>query len=75
MKLLVLFACSIVIGCAVIFGLVHGIVPHLVEPTFFPAAQAREQPSTSPAETITTAGNAVRTGAERRQGALVADSR
>lgn len=75
MKLLVLFACSVVIGCGIIFGLVHGLVPHLVEPTFFPTAQARE-PSPRPlTDAIATAGNAVHTGAGHQRGALVADSR
>ncbi|HEY1192431.1 MAG TPA: hypothetical protein VGE74_32710 [Gemmata sp.] len=75
MKLLVLFACSVVVGCGVIFGLVHGLVPHLVDPTFFPSVQARE-PSPAPlAETIGTAGAAVRTGAERGPRDLVADAR
>lgn len=75
MKLLVLFACSVALGCAVIFGLVHGLVPHLVEPTIFPTAQARERAPSPVAETIATAGGAVRTGAGNHTDTLVADSR
>lgn len=75
MKLLVLCACSVAIGCAVIFGLVHGLVPHLVEPTLFPVAQAREHTSSPVADAITTAGSAVRTGVGNHTDVLVADSR
>lgn len=75
MKLLVLFACSVALGCAIIFGLVHGLVPHLVEPTFFPTAQAREPVPSPVAETVAIAGGAVRTGAGNHSDALLADSR
>ncbi len=36
MKLLLLFACAVLVGCGVIFGIVHGIVPHLITLDMFP---------------------------------------
>lgn len=75
MKLLVLLACAVLVGCGVIFGLVHYTVPHLVSPTLLPSAGARE-PAAAPIEgAIARAGGAVCAGAGRPADALVADRR
>lgn len=67
MKLLLMFACSLVLGCGIIFGLVHGIVPHLVSPQIFPEARATVAPP---------AGGLVQEdGARPNPGELLADGR
>lgn len=75
MKLLVLFACSVLIGCGVIFGLVHCTVPHLVAPEFFPKASAREREPEAVESAIAGAGRAVRAGTAQPRVELVADGR
>ncbi|AWM38917.1 hypothetical protein GobsT_28540 [Gemmata obscuriglobus] len=72
MKLLLMFVCSVLVGCGVIFGLVNGIVPHLVTPQFFPDAHAATAPEGG---SQVAAGEATRTAAEKTRGALVAGSR
>lgn len=70
MKWVLLLACWVLLGCGVIFGIVHGLVPHLLTPDFFPKAQAREATSTPVAIVIADACNAVREGAAQKQGEL-----
>lgn len=75
MKLLFMFACAVLIGCGVIFGLVHQTVPHLVAPQMLPEARAAESAPPTLTQTVTTAGTAVRTSIERAPRDLVADGR
>lgn len=64
MKLLLLFAASVLIGCGMIFGLVNGIVPHLVAPQFLPEARAGARDALPLHQSLADAGDAVRTGVE-----------
>ncbi|VTR95281.1 unnamed protein product [Gemmata massiliana] len=66
MKLFLLTACWVLVGCGVIFGLVHGIVPHLLTPDLFPKAQAREVQHAPIESAITSAGFAVSAGIEHK---------
>ncbi|AMV27172.1 hypothetical protein VT84_22410 [Gemmata sp. SH-PL17] len=66
MKLFLITACWVLIGCGVIFGLVHGIVPHLLTPDLFPKAQAREVQHVPVENVITSAGFAVGAGTEHK---------
>lgn len=75
MKLLLLFASSVLIGCGTIFGLVHGIVPHLVEPNLFPQVQAREPQRVPVGQAIQGASSAVGAGIMHERHALIADGR
>ena len=75
MKLLLLFAGSVLIGCGLIFGFVHGLVPHLVTPQFFPEARAGEPPAPSAYQTLASAGQAVQEGAGRPAGERLAGTR
>lgn len=64
-KWTMLLACWVVFGCGVIYGLVHGLVPHLIAPNLFPQAQAHEVRSTPVENAVTSAAEAVRAGAMR----------
>ena len=75
MKLLFMFACAALIGCGVIFGLVHATVPHLVAPQLLPQTRAAEPDPVTLTQTVATAGRAVRTGVDRAPYDLVADGR
>ena len=71
MKLLLLTACWVLIGCGVIFGLVHGIIPHLLTPDLFPKAQAHEAQHAPVENAITNASYAVQTGVAQKQGSPI----
>ena len=59
MKWFLLVACWVLVGCGAIYGLVNGIVPHLLAPNLFPQAQAREVRSAPAGNAIVAAGQAV----------------
>lgn len=72
MKWLMLLACWVVVGCGLIFGIVNGIVPHLLAPDMFPKAQAREVPPAPLESAIADAGCAVHGGVETKPDAVAA---
>lgn len=72
MKLLVMLACAVLLGCGVIFGLVHHTVPHLVAPDLLPRAGTRERPAEPLEGAIAGAGRAVQSGAGHSTADLVA---
>jgi len=72
MKWLLLLACWVLLGCGVIYGLVTGIVPHLLTPALFPQGQAREVKRDPVENTITTAAFAVGDGVTRQKSQLAA---
>ena len=72
MKWLMLLACWVVVGCGLIFGIVNGIVPHLLTPDMFPKAQAREVQPAALESTIADAGCAVHGGVGAKPDAVAA---
>ncbi|MFM8275098.1 MAG: hypothetical protein ACKODX_22580 [Gemmata sp.] len=70
MKWLLMFACAILVGCGLIYGIAHAVLPHLIAPHLLPHAQAREAPRGLVARAVACAGGAVGSGISHGECAL-----